>query len=222
MKKEIVAVNPCKYVERHPTTARDRVLKDDEVPQFWNAFDDAGLTVSTALKLLLLTGQRPGEVAHMRREHIGKDGWWELPGAVDPKTGWRGTKNKQTHRVYLPAAAQALLRYYDGGEGEGRIFKFGAGALNEAMRNICAKLKLPRATPHDLRRSHGTTITALGFGRDAMNRVQNHREGGIADVYDVHDYADENRRIMELVATKIMSLIDGDAGGNVVRAQFAR
>jgi hypothetical protein len=27
----------------------------------------------------------------------------------------------------------------------------------------------------------------LGFGRDAMNRVQNHREGGIADVYDRHE-----------------------------------
>ena len=27
-------------------------------------------------------------------------------------------------------------------------------------------------------------ITALGFGRDAMNRVQNHKEGGIASVYD--------------------------------------
>ena len=27
--------------------------------------------------------------------------------------------------------------------------------------------------------THGSTITALGFGRDAMNRVQNHKEGGI-------------------------------------------
>jgi len=39
-----------------------------------------------------------------------------------------------------------------------------------------------KVTPHDLRRTHGSTITALGFGRDAMNRIQNHREGGIASV----------------------------------------
>ena len=32
-----------------------------------------------ALKLILLTGQRPGEVAAMQREHI-VDGWWQMPG----------------------------------------------------------------------------------------------------------------------------------------------
>ena len=47
------------------------------------------------------------------------------------------------------------------------------------MQNICAKLGADRATPHDLRRTHGTMITGLGFGRDAMNRIQNHKEGGI-------------------------------------------
>jgi integrase len=81
--------------------------------------------------------------------------------------------------------------------------------LDAAMRAICRKLGVERATPHDLRRTHGTTITALKFGRDAMNRIQNHREGGIADVYDIHDYADENKRIMEAVAAKIMGLVKG-------------
>jgi integrase len=47
--------------------------------------------------------------------------------------------------------------------------------IEGAMRNICTQLGVGRATPHDLRRSHGTMITALGFGRDAMNRIQNHR-----------------------------------------------
>ena len=60
-----------------------------------------------------------------------------------------------------------------------------------------------RATPHDLRRTHGTTDhRGSGFGRDAMNRIQNHREGGIASVYDRHGYAEENKRIMEAVAAQ--------------------
>jgi hypothetical protein len=42
-----------------------------------------------------------------------------------------------------------------------------------------------------------------------MNRVQNHKEGGIGSVYDRHQYAEENKRIMEAVASKIMSLING-------------
>jgi hypothetical protein len=37
----------------------------------------------------------------------------------------------------------------------------------------------------------------LGSGRDAMNRIQNHREGRIADVYDPHHYEAETKHIME-------------------------
>ena len=90
-----------------------------------------------------------------------------------------------------------------------------AGLAN-VMRSICKQLGVERATPHDLRRTHGTTITGLGFGRDAMNRIQNHKEGGIADVYDQFQYADENMRIMEAVATRLMALIDGGGAANVV------
>ena len=81
--------------------------------------------------------------------------------------------------------------------------------LDAAMRAICAKLGVERATPHDLRRTHGSTITALGFGRDAMNRIQNHKEGGIATRLRRHDYAEENKRVMETVAAKIMALAEG-------------
>lgn len=49
-----------------------------------------------------------------------------------------------------------------------------------------------------------------------MNRIQNHVEGGITSVYDQHKYADENRKIMETVATHIMSLIDGGGADNVI------
>ena len=60
--------------------------------------------------------------------------------------------------------------------------------LDKAVREISRKLALNEpARPHDLRRTHGSTITRLRFGRDAMNRIQNRREGGISDVYDVHD-----------------------------------
>jgi integrase len=80
VKQEVIAVNPCHGVERHKTTSRERILSDSELPLFWQAFDRAGLA-GTALKLILLLGQRPGEVGHMRSEHI-VDGWWEMPGKL--------------------------------------------------------------------------------------------------------------------------------------------
>jgi hypothetical protein len=44
-----------------------------------------------------------------------------------------------------------------------------------------------------------------------LNRVTNHREGGIASVYDRHGYADENKRVMETVASRIITLAEGRA-----------
>jgi integrase len=220
VKQEILASNPCRGVDRNKTRSRERILADSEVPKVWAAFDGAGLVASTALKMVLLTGQRPGEVAHMRLEHI-KDGWWEMPGEPVPALAWPGTKNGQSHRVWLPKPAQDMITELTDNAPAGFVFPSARGGrsiwgLDAAMRAICAKLKIERATPHDLRRTHGSTITALGFGRDAMNRVQNHLEGGIASVYDRHAYAEENKRVMETVAAKIMALATGEADGKVV------
>ncbi len=110
IREDILKINPCQKVERNATTARERILSDREIPLFWSAFDD--VFEGTLLKMILLTGQRPGEVRHMRTEHI-VDGWWELPGAPVPALGWPGTKNGAAHRVWLPAPAQALIATLD-------------------------------------------------------------------------------------------------------------
>jgi integrase len=222
VKEEIVAANPCKLVERNPVKSRERVLSDSELPKFWSALDGLDPTRAAALRMILLTGQRPGEVANMRREHI-VDGWWQMPGEPVPTLSWPGTKNGQSHRVWLPKAVQQLI-----GDINAPGFVFAGSrsgpvhGLDGAMRSICGKLGVDRATPHDLRRTHGTTITKLKFGRAAMNRVQNHKEGGIGDVYDIHDYSAENRQVMEVVASHIMALVEGGAADNVVRPSFAR
>jgi integrase len=169
------------------------------------------------LKMILLTGQRPGEVSHMHRAHI-VDGWWMMPGNPDLATGWPGTKNGNSHRVWLSKPALALLREI--GEGTGLVFGGPRGnpvsKLPEAMRSICKDLGADRATPHDLRRTFSTTVTALGFGVDAMNRVTNHVAGGISSVYDRHAYAEENKRIWEAVAAHVMALVEGKTADNVV------
>jgi integrase len=220
VKKRILPANPCRGIERHKTRSRERVLSESEVPRFWTAFDDAGLIISTALKLILLLGQRPGEVAAWRHEHI-VDGWWQMPGEPVPALGWPGTKNGENHRVWLPKPVQALIEELTDGATTGFVFPAARGrraiwGLDAAMRTACKQLGVERATPHDLRRTHGSTITALGFGRDAMNRIQNHKEGGIASVYDRHGYADETKRIMEMVAARIMALVEGQPNDKVV------
>ncbi len=219
IREEVIdlAANPCHGIERNPTKARERVLSDRELPMFWGAFDDAGLVRSSALKLILLTGQRPGEVRHMRRNDI-EDGWWTLPG--DPDGAWPGTKNGQSHRIWLPEAARAIIEELDEGGG-GFILSGTRGraidGLDSAMKKFCSRLGIEnKVTPHDLRRTHGTTVTSLGFTREQMNRIQNHKEGGIGSVYDRHGYAEENQQIQIAVATRIMALVEGQTAVTVV------
>ena len=222
-KEKIIAANanPCRGVDRNETKTRERKLADSEIPKFWAAFDNAGLVKSSALKTILLTGQRPGEISHMRREHI-VDGWWEMPGDPVQALGWPGTKNERSHRVFIPAPVQELLAELSDDAKTGFVFANKRGnpidGLDGAMRAICVALKVEsKVTPHDLRRTHGSTITRLKFGRDAMNRVQNHIEGGVTDTYDRYEYEDENKQIMETVASKIMALVEGTpADANVV------
>jgi integrase len=68
MREDILKENPCRKVERNDTASRERILSDSEIPLFWSAFDE--VYEGALLKMVLLTGQRPGEVRHMRTEHI--------------------------------------------------------------------------------------------------------------------------------------------------------
>jgi integrase len=221
LRENVITINPCKLVEKNPVRSRERVLSESEVPLFWQALGELEPVTGAALKMILLSGQRPGEVCAMRREHI-IDGWWTMPGEPVPGI-WPGTKNGQSHRVWIPAPARALIA---GDDSPGFVFPAPRGSgpisnLPRAMVTVCTKTGIkPAVRPHDLRRTHGSTITAMGFGRDAMNRIQNHREGGIADVYDRHGYEGEIKTIMESVANKIMVLVEGKDDGKVL--PFAR
>jgi hypothetical protein len=59
-------------------------------------------------------------------------------------------------------------------------------------------------------------LTRLGFGRDAIDRVANHRTSGVTDVYDRHGYAEEDRRIMAAIGRHVTVIVSGETESNVV------
>lgn len=213
MREDIVTENPCRLIEHNATASRERILSETEVPLFWRALDEVVDPIAaSALRTILLTGQRPGEVCGMRFEHL-KDGFWELPGA--PSAHWPGTKNGKAHRVALSAPVRALIDTLADGEApaSGYVFEGKPGRpvdrLDKPMQDVLAKLGVERFTPHDLRRTCASTIAALGFGRQAIDRILNHADHSIASVYDRHGYAAEDMKIMEAVARKIVDLVEG-------------
>jgi integrase len=55
-----------------PENAKSRTFADEEIAAFWNRVDDTAMDARTraALKLVLLTGMRPGEILGLRRRDV--------------------------------------------------------------------------------------------------------------------------------------------------------
>jgi integrase len=100
---ETLAKSPCDNID-HPAgeSTRDRELSDQELAAIWRAADQTEFPYGPMVKLLMLLGQRRGEVAGMRWSEIDlKDKSWTLPG--------ERTKNGQKHVVPLVPQAMAIL-----------------------------------------------------------------------------------------------------------------
>lgn len=83
---------------------RDRVLSETEIKTIWTSLDRTDLNMSAgirrALRLILLTAQRPGEVTGMHTEEINGD-WWTIPA--------ERAKNGKAHRVYLTPLVKGII-----------------------------------------------------------------------------------------------------------------
>ncbi|WP_233712965.1 tyrosine-type recombinase/integrase [Amaricoccus solimangrovi] len=219
VERDIIAANPALTVK--PVTkeaSRDRYLTDDEIRWFWQACEAEGFPWGPLGKLLLLTGQRLGEVTQMTEGEIRGD-VWHLPAAR--------TKNARAHDVPLSEASRAVLAgveriksragliFTTTGETPISGFHRGRNHLAEAMAEIAAKergepVEIPRWTFHDLRRTAATGMARLGIPVRVTEAVLNHVSGtggGIVAVYQRHDYADEKRAALNAWADSVFSKV---------------
>jgi integrase len=81
--EDVIDENPCAEVERPASEeSRERVLADGELARIWRACGALPYPFGPAFRLMILTGQRLGEVAGMPwRELDLTAGTWSLPGA---------------------------------------------------------------------------------------------------------------------------------------------
>lgn len=115
VKKEIITVSPCYAFEKGDelpiVTSRERSLTEDEIKLFWVKLEKTAMSTDTrrALRLILLTGQRPGEVASMHHKEI-KGRWWEFT----PKETKITKETPRKQRAYLTDEALKLIGETDG------------------------------------------------------------------------------------------------------------
>ncbi|ABL00715.1 phage integrase family protein [Pelobacter propionicus DSM 2379] len=105
VEQDILQHTPCTGVKLpSPKLSRDRVLSESEIKTLWENLGrpDAGMSdgVRRALRLILTTAQRPGEVTGLHTSEL--DGcWWTIPA--------ERAKNGKTHRVYLSGLALEII-----------------------------------------------------------------------------------------------------------------
>jgi integrase len=209
--REHLEANPMlklsKVVPTLKPVVKKRILSDSEIRQVWRALDEGPGDERTkaAIKLVLVTAQRPVEVASMHRSQI--DGnWWTM----------EDTKNNEAHRVYLTATALELI-----GDGEGYIFpSYKPGPSGEARPIVRQTLSqhvasqkyfdLPVWTPHDLRRTARTVMARLGIPEEHAEAVLNHKKQGVVKVYNLHQYANEKKAAMLLWEAELQRIIGTD------------
>ncbi len=182
-----------------PEVARDRILDDDELAAVWCAAEAAGYPFGVIVQLLILTGQRRDEVAHMRWAEIDREtATWTLP----PERN----KSGRAHIVPLAPAALALI------EGLTPVGPLLFPAQNNLRGGRAfsgwskAKRRLDEASGvagwrlHDLRRTAASGMARLGHDPQVVERVLNHATtsaGPLARVYQRYAYEPEKRRALE-------------------------
>jgi integrase len=219
------------------SVARGRVLDPDEIKSFWDNADASGLHKITALalKLVLVTGQRPGEVAGMHLDEI-NGRLWTIPAS-------RRGKTDTAHTIYLTDtalqiiadAAEELIRLQARRKAPASDYVFEASpgkaignaalsrAVDRAHEALGAKMVEPwgRWTPHDLRRTMRTGLSACKVRPDIAELTIGHTKRGIVAVYDQHAFDDERRAALGAWESRLSWIIagqdpDAEQGDNVV------
>jgi integrase len=195
--------------------ARDRVLSEHEIATLWHRLPEVFQRPATrlALMLILVAGQRPGEVAGMAKTEIDLAArLWRLPA--------ERSKNKRPHDIPLSDTAIAIIREAIEASGENpHVFPMRDGRpmdsnnLGERVRDTQACFGLANWTPHDLRRTALTHMGKLGISPLVRAHVANHRTvtkaGVTLGVYDHYDYGAEKRQALDLWAERLQAIIGG-------------
>lgn len=222
IEQEIVAASPCVGV-RKPCVrrSRDRVLDDAELRNVWTAAGKLGTAYGLVIKLLMLTGQRYGEVVNMQWGEIDlSNAVWKLPAnrtkngkahavplshpVIDILTslsvGGNGTSERRNRRVY---ASRTLPRTNDS-----YVFPTINYPVQKRHLSKLLPTNMPQWTPHDLRRSLATGFQRLGVRFEVTEAVLNHVGGsraGIVGVYQRHAWDDEKRQALDAWASHILA-----------------
>lgn len=242
--RDIIEADPTAAIRKKniggKDTERDRWLKDDEIRVLHRQMPSAQLlkTTEAAIWITLATACRIGELLQAEWKHVRPDvREWFIPAA--------NSKNGNAHTVYLSDFA---IRHFEALQAINGASKW-CFPNRDSSDHVCVKtvtkqigdrqrgdlapmsrrspqtnalaLHGGRWTPHDLRRTAATTMTALKVLPEVAERCLNHVEPNrIKRTYLWHGYEAEMREAWRLLGERL-NLLTRDDADNVITARFA-
>jgi integrase len=213
---------------------RARFATDTELRQLWTrlekplkGFRTMDPVLSLALRLLVLTGVRSGE---LRRATWIEIDWDEATWTIPPDhQKLKPGQLRVPWVVPLVPAAVALLRELQELAGESPFVlpspghtPAKAGCVNKGSlpRAMAALFAAPegaqldagdgeRLRPHDLRRTVRTGLARLGVRHEVAERCLNHAVQGMEAIYNQHDFLEERREALQRWAVHVQEVVHG-------------
>lgn len=195
--------SPCARLQAPgAATTRERVLTDAELAAVLLQTRKTSYPFGSIVELLILTGQRRGEIAALRWEWIDDEAKTiTLPSSI--------TKNKRAHTFPYGELASATIETIP------RLNEYVFPAARDRLKHKPAtifngwskpKVAFDKACPiaawtlHDLRRTFATNLAALGTPIHVTEKLLDHISGtvsGVAAIYNRHAYLDEMHAAIE-------------------------
>jgi integrase len=201
---------------------RERTLSDEEIAAVWEKLATAKMEPPTrlALKLLLLTGQRRGQLTNAQWAHFDLDRQlWTIPIELQKSEG-RGEEPTRPHVVPLSVPAMNLVSELHSITGTSRWVlpsqhrklkpqrPYSERALTRAVAKNIRHFGLPHWTPHDLRRTAITGMSKLGVIRLHIKKAVGHKIAkDMTEVYDQYDFLKEKRAALDAWSEQVLAIV---------------
>jgi integrase len=210
--------NPCKGIERNQEEGRESFFSTAEIAALSDALAEHKGPAADCLRLIMLTGARPGEAMRARWDEFADSGVWDKPSAH--------TKQRKRHRVPLSPAAIELVAKLKSKRADDSEFVFPGRTAGKPLRElrgvwaaVRARAGLEGALVYTLRHSYASIGAGGGLSLQIIGKLLGHTVARTTERY-AHLADNPLREAADRIGASIANA--GEDKGNVVQMDGRR